>query len=158
MKLLKPKLNPHPTLASLDSLLNSLLKLSLLESSEFEFIFFTKKLWKPIHFNWSSPESGLKIWCKILYSRCSVKVNQFHQITVTSGWISFVLTGEFFIIVYPNSINKSSSCISGFFRFFFINWFLLQKNNNECKESGLLLYHTICMAVIQRISYLLADW
>ena len=141
MKLLKPKLNPQPTLASLDSLLNSLLKLSLLESSKLKYFYSHNVERKVTHLYWSGRESGVQI----PDSRCSIQINTSDNIfdgqrkfSMTSKcspkWI-WELTGEFFIIVYPNSIDKSSCCISSFFFFFFNYWFLLQNKLWNWKSS-----------------------
>ena len=141
MKLLKPKLNPQPTLASLDSLLNSLLKLSLLESSELK-CFYSQVGRKLTLLYWSGQESGVQI----LGLWCSVQINTSDNIF--DGQWKFLmrkcspkcfseLTGEFFIIVNPNSIDKSSCCISSFFFFFFNYWFFLQ-NKYYYQKSGLL--------------------
>ena len=134
MKLLKPKLNPQPTLASLDSLLNSLLKLSLLESSELK-CFNSHVGQKLTLLYWSGQESGVQI----PDSRCSVQINTSCNISEFkwSAQCCLVLTGEFFIIVNPNSIDKSSCCISSFFFFFFNYWFFLQ-NKYYYQKSGLL--------------------
>ena len=135
MKLLKPKLNPQPTLASFDSLLNSLLKLSLLESSELKCFYSHNVERKVTHLYWSGQESGLKMF--------RLNVNKWHKIWSVRNWYSrnFMRLGTYRRIFHYRLPKLHWQKLLLYFQFLLFLLRLLIPSTKQIIELKIILLH-----------------